>query len=79
MEDSLYILSRGLACLVLDKIPVTRSTLFLSGKQNDLRDYDNIFSPQNVPVITCVWIGFFLTSFVIFIGEFLTEILINHS
>ena len=24
---------------------------------------------QNIPVITCVWIGFFLTSFLIFIGK----------
>ena len=24
---------------------------------------------QNVPVITCVWIGFFITSFIIFIGK----------
>ena len=25
---------------------------------------------QNIPVITCVWIGFFLTSFLIFIGKY---------
>ena len=26
-------------------------------------------TPQNVPIITCVWIGFFITSFIIFIGK----------
>ena len=25
--------------------------------------------PQNIPLITCIWIGFFLTSFVLFISE----------
>ena len=28
------------------------------------------FSPQNIPLITCIWIGFFITSFILFISEY---------
>ena len=28
------------------------------------------FFPQNIPLITCIWIGFFITSFILFISEY---------
>ena len=31
--------------------------------------HSRFLTPQNVPIITCVWIGFFITSFIIFIGK----------